>query len=166
MGGLTEKSQEEIKEGKQFGEEGRGRRKGALKLTGLTFFQEMGSTDERHEWIGSGGFRTHKREEKGKQGSCGPQVFTGECAPDRATECWGMKGDLVSTSGRGQITRGIQSPGTALSSCPDVGRIWVLGDMVKFQGRKKSNSHHHRTPPTHPHVSWVIAGEYSNRMPR
>lgn len=137
-GGLTEKSQEEgIKERKQFGEEGRGRRKGALKLIALIFFQEMASTHERHEWKGSGGFRTHSRKETGKQGPYGPQVFTGECAPGRATKCWGMKGDLVSMSGRGQITRGIQSPGTALSSCPDVGRIWVLGSMVKLQGRKK-----------------------------
>lgn len=138
MGGLTEKSQEEeLKEGKQFGEEGRGRRKGALKLTALTFFQEMGSTHERHESIGSGGFRTHKRKEKGKQGPCGPQVFTGGCAPDRATECWGMKGDLVSISGRGQITRGIQSPGTALSSCPDVDRIWGLRGHCQTSRQKK-----------------------------
>lgn len=90
---------------------------------------------------------TKERKDKGKQGRCGPQVFTGNVLQTEQ-QCWGMKGDLVSMGGRGKITRGIQSPGTALSSCPDVGRIWVLGRTVKLQGRKKSNSHHHRTHPT------------------
>jgi len=49
-GGLTEKNREkEIKGGEQFGGEGRGRRKGALKLTALFFFQEMASTHKRYE---------------------------------------------------------------------------------------------------------------------
>lgn len=34
---------------------------------------------------------------------------------------------VASMGGRGQVTRGILSPETALSFCPDVGRIWVLG---------------------------------------
>lgn len=41
---------------------------------------------ERQEWGGSGGFRCPGGRREGKAGPCGPQVFTGECAPDRATE--------------------------------------------------------------------------------
>ena len=58
----------------------------------------MASTHKRHEWRGYGGDSgaPEERKEKGKQGPCGPLVFTGECAPVRATEYLGMTGDLVS----------------------------------------------------------------------
>lgn len=77
-----------------------------------------------------------QKKDKGKQGRCGPQVFTGNVLQTEQ-QCWGMKGDLVSMGGRGQITRGIQSPGIALSSCPDTGRIWVLGGDSQTSRQKK-----------------------------
>lgn len=107
---------------------------------------------------------TKERTDKGKQGRCGPQVFTGNVLQTEQ-QCWGMKGDLVSMGGRGQITRGIQSPGIALSSCPDVGRIWVLeGGRSNFKAEKRVTLI--TTAPLPPcSVPWVIAGEYSSRMP-
>ena len=83
----------------------------------------MASTHKRHEWRGSGGDSgpPKERKEEGKQGPYGPQVFTGDCAPVRATEYWEMKGDLVSVGWERSGHKRDSSPGTALSPCPDVG---------------------------------------------
>lgn len=64
----------------------------------------MASTHKRYELRGYRGDSgpPKERKKKGKQGPHGPQVFTGECAPVRATECWGVMGDLVSEVRRSQ----------------------------------------------------------------
>lgn len=63
------------------------------------------------------------KEGEGQQEPCDPQVFTGECAPVRATGYLEMMGDLVSMGWeRSGDHKRNSDPGTALSSCPDAGR--------------------------------------------
>lgn len=109
----------------------KGRRRGTLKFTVLIFFQEMALTHKRHEWRGSGGISGPLRKGKRKRGK-GPvvlrslQVSVLQAEPQDAG---GMKGKTWNQQSRRgeEVTRGIQSPSTVLSSCPDVSRIWVLG---------------------------------------
>jgi len=49
--------------------------------------EESGERNKRGRAVWWGGKGKEKRRKKGKQGPHGPQVFTGECAPVRATEC-------------------------------------------------------------------------------
>lgn len=107
----------------------KGRRRGTLKFTVLNFFHEMALAHKRHEWRGSGGDSGPLMKGK-REGGKGPvvlrslQVSVFQVEPQGGG---GMKGKIWNQQRRGEVTRGIQSPSTVLSSCPDVSRIWVLG---------------------------------------
>lgn len=102
---------------------GRGRRKGALKLTAL-IFQEAASTHKRYERRAFRGDSGPPKEREGKARALWSLVFTGDCAPVRATECWGVKGDLVSAGWprSGSHRKQFRAQGQLLI-LPDVGRI-------------------------------------------
>lgn len=175
-GALTEKNQEEeIKGGRAVWWGEWGRRKGALKLTALIFFQEMASTHKRYERRGSGGDsgppKKRKRESKGLMVPRSSQVNVLQLEQQSVGE---MEGD--GGSGVGEVRRS-QEEVRAQGQLLILPRCWQnLGLLIRKlkcgeghtprQKEEELSLPPHPPPSPLPSIPWVIADECSSQMPR
>lgn len=144
------------KEGQQPGRRGGvGERE---PLTALNSFQGMASTPRGRSGEGLEGSGRPEERREGK-GSCGPQVFTGECAPDRAEQqSAGGEGRLgVGGGGGGRRSQEELTAQTALASCQVLAEPGSWDKNSDVWGRSNSEAEgtvtHITTaplPPQHP----------------